>query len=327
MARQKGSPGSLAAELLQRSREAALAAVRSFNDPQAHFKSETFIVLMIIAWTYLLHAHYRKKRVDFRYFRVVKGRRRFDRTARGSYKLWELERCLNDTQSPVDKDAANNLRFLIGLRHEIEHQMTRRLDSFLSARYHACAINYNDHVKRLFGSRHGLDQHLGFSIQFVQLSPQQLTRVSSDPQIPDRLQAYISDFDGTLTQSELESERFALRLLFSRKMVNRPGQADAVVEFVAPDSEIAKALDKQFWVKKEVERQKYRPKDVVAKVREAGFSRFRIQPDHLELWKAEDAKNPAKNFGVEVAGTWYWYESWVARCVEICGKSGSRYRA
>jgi hypothetical protein len=49
MARQKGSPGSLAAELLQRSKEAALAAVRSFNDPQAHFKSETYIVLMVIA--------------------------------------------------------------------------------------------------------------------------------------------------------------------------------------------------------------------------------------------------------------------------------------
>jgi len=38
-------------------------------------------------------------------------------------------------------DAANNLRFLIGLRHEIEHQMTMSLDNFLSARYQACALD------------------------------------------------------------------------------------------------------------------------------------------------------------------------------------------
>jgi hypothetical protein len=282
---------------------------------------------MVIAWTYLLHAHYRRQRVEYRYYSTVGGRRKFDRTARGSFKYWELERCLNEARTPIDKDAANNLRFLIGLRHEIEHQMTRRLDSFLSARYHACAINYNEYVKRLFGVKHGLDRYLGFSIQFLQLTPQQLTRTSADPQIPERLQAFISSFDSGLSQSELESERFAVRLLFSKKLANRPGQADAIVEFVAPDSEIAKALDKQYWVKKEVERKKYRPKDVVAKVQEAGFRRFRIQPDHLEMWKAEDAKNPAKGYGVDVAGAWYWYESWVSRCIELCGKAGSKFRA
>lgn len=327
MPRQKGSPGSLASELVQRSKEAALAAVRLFNDPQAHFKSETYIVLMVIAWTYLLHACYRKMRVDYRHFIVVNGRRKYERTKRKSFKYWELERCLDEQQSPVDKDAANNLKFLIGLRHEIEHQMTRRLDSYLSARYHACAVNYNEHVKRLFGSHHGLDQHLGFSIQFAQVSPHQITLTESVPQIPARLQSYISEFDGSLSQAELESDKFAVRLLFSRKLANRPGQADAVIEFVAPDSEIAKAIDKQFWVKKEVERKKYRPKDVVARVQDAGFRRFRIQPDHREMWKSEDAKNPGKGFGVEVAGSWFWYDSWVSRCIELCEKAGGKYRA
>jgi hypothetical protein len=326
MPRQKGSPGSLSTELLQRSKEAALAAVRSFNDPQAHFKSETYIVLMVIAWTYLLHAYYRKQRIDYRYYRTVNGRKKYDRTTRGSFKFWELERCLNDSGSPIDRDAANNLRFLIGLRHEIEHQMTRRLDAFLSARYHACAVNYNEYIKRLFGLKHGLDRHLGFSIQFLQLTPQQLTRPSTELQIPERIQAYVSSFDSSLSQSELESDKFAVRLLFSRKLVNRPGQADGVVEFVAPDSEIAKVLDKQYWVKKEVERRKYRPKDVVLKVQEAGFRGFRIQPDHLEMWKSEDAKNPAKGYGVDVAGTWYWYERWVNRCIELCGNAGGRFR-
>lgn len=60
MPRRKGSPGSLTAELVAKAKEAAVAAVRVYNDPATRFKSETFIVLMAIAWTYLLHAHYRQ---------------------------------------------------------------------------------------------------------------------------------------------------------------------------------------------------------------------------------------------------------------------------
>ena len=50
---------SIRRELLQKSKEAALAAVGIFNNPNIQFKAETYIVLMIIAWTYLLHAYFR----------------------------------------------------------------------------------------------------------------------------------------------------------------------------------------------------------------------------------------------------------------------------
>jgi hypothetical protein len=52
-----------------KSREAALTAIRVFNDPQVSFKSETFIVLMVMAWTYLLHAYYRDAKVEYRYYK------------------------------------------------------------------------------------------------------------------------------------------------------------------------------------------------------------------------------------------------------------------
>jgi len=42
--------------------------------------------------------------------------------------------------------------------------------------------------------------------------------------------------------------------------------------------------------------------DVAAAVRLAGFGRFCAQPGHLGLWKAEDAKSPARGFGVDVRG-------------------------
>ena len=45
---------SIKTELLTKSREAMLSAVGIYNNPNIKFKSETFIVLAIIAWTYLM---------------------------------------------------------------------------------------------------------------------------------------------------------------------------------------------------------------------------------------------------------------------------------
>ena len=318
--------GSLAAELLAKSRESALCAIRVFNDPHVSFKSETFIVLMIIAWTYLLHAHYRKIGLEYRYFSQEGKRRKFDRTKKGAFKYWELERCLNEKSSPIDKDTANNLRFLVGLRHEIEHQMTRSLDNYLSGRYQACALNYNEYVKKLFGKKQALDSHLTYSIQFIELSAEQLAGPAPQASIPERLKAYVTEFDAALDHDEYNSPRFAFRLLFKRKLVNKPGQADSVVEFIDPNSDLAKSIDKQYWVKKEVERTKYLPSHVAAEVRKAGFSKFRVQPEHIEMWKTEDAKNPAKGYGVQVEGAWYWYDNWIKRCIELCKQAGDKYK-
>lgn len=55
---------SVREDLLKKSREAALAAVQIFNNPNVTFKSETYVVLMIIAWTYLLHAYFRGKQLS-----------------------------------------------------------------------------------------------------------------------------------------------------------------------------------------------------------------------------------------------------------------------
>ena len=59
--------GSFKIQLIKKSRESALSAVQIFNNPNILFKSETYIVLMIIAWTYLLHAYFKDKKIDYRY--------------------------------------------------------------------------------------------------------------------------------------------------------------------------------------------------------------------------------------------------------------------
>ena len=317
---------SVSEELLGKSEEAALTAIKIFNDPLIRFKSESFIVLMNIAWTYLLHAYYRKKGVDYRYYRMAGSRKRYDKTARGADKYWELERCLNDDQSPIDVDTANNLKFLIGLRHEIEHQMTMNLDVYLSGRYQACAVNYNKYLEELTDKKHSLTGNLSFTLQFTQISEEQISGPKPEIEIPERLRAYVAEFDAKLSHDEYNSPQYSYRLVFKRKLVNRPGQADRVVEFIDPKSDLAKSIDKEYWVQKPVEKTKYLPSEITNIMKSEGFSKMRPTPEHAALWKREDAKNPSKGYGTDVSGTWYWYESWLDFVREECRKKPKKYK-
>ncbi|MDE0423383.1 MAG: DUF3644 domain-containing protein [Candidatus Poribacteria bacterium] len=323
----KRTIGSVKSELLAKAREAALCAIQIFNSPQIFFKSETFIVLMVIAWTYMLHAYYRSKGIEYRYYKQRGKRKSFERTKHKSYRYWELETCLRRDECPIDINTTNNLLFLIGLRHEIEHQMTRSLDNYLSGHYQACALNFNHYMKELFGDRYGIDDHLAFSIQFMKHSEEQILGSKPEPNIPEHLQTYITEFNASLTEDQRNSENYVIRLVFRPKLVNRPGQADKVIDFVKPDSAAPFEDNGTLYVTtKEIERPKLLPSAVAAKVQEAGFKKFRTQPEHVRMWKAEDAKNPSKGYGVEVQGQWYWYESWVKRCLELCKAAGDLYR-
>ncbi len=316
--------GSMKRELLEKSREAALAAVQIFNNPQIKFKSELFTVTICIAWTYLMHAYYRSKGLEYRYFRSEGKRRRFDRTKSGAYKHWELERCVNEKLCPLDVDTRNNLRFLIGLRHEIEHQMTTRIDDSLTAKFQACCLNYNEYLKRLFGVKYAIDKHLAVSIQFAHINAEQVDALESMDNLPAHIKTFIGGFETNLSEPEFNSPKYAYRVLFVQKTANRKGQADKVVDFHKADSVVgAKVNDIYF---KETERQKYLPSQIVMIMKQEGHAWF-SQHCHTKLWQEMDAKDPSKGFGAIVAGGhWYWYESWIAVVRDYC-KNGCAHNS
>lgn len=324
--KRKRNIGSVKTELVKKSREAALAAVQIFNNPNISFKSEAYIVLMNIAWTYLLHAYYRKNAVEYRYFKQRGQRRVFDKTTKGAHKYWELERCLTTDVSPIDKDTTNNLRFLIGLRHEIEHQMTSRIDDLLSARFQACCLNYNEYLKKFFGVHLGIENHLSFSLQFSNIEHEQKNLLSEQKGLPQNIRRYIEDFDNELSTEEFASQRYAYRILFVPKTANRKGQADRVIEFVKSDSPLAVGLNKEYAVIKETEKEKFLPKQIVDLMNREGYSKFNMH-HHTILWKTKDAKNPGKGFGTIVAGKdWHYYQKWVDLVRQHCKENRALYK-
>jgi hypothetical protein len=312
-------------ELLKKSREAALAAVQIFNNPNVTFKSETYIVLMNIAWTYLLHAHYRAEKVDYRYFTQGSKRKQYDRTSNRAFKHWELERCLNEKQCPLDRVVVQNLKFLIGLRHEIEHQMTTRIDDLLSARFQACCINYHDAAASLFGEEYGIAKHLAVSLQFSSLSQEQVDMLEQQEGLPGHIKKYIEGFDGELAPDEFASTKFAYRVIFVPKTTNHPNQADQVITFVKADSEIAKTANAAYAMIRDTERPKWLPSQIVAKVKAEGFTRFGMS-HHTDLWKACDAKNNSKACGVQIAKTWYWYDVWFKKVLDYCDRNAKNFK-
>jgi hypothetical protein len=316
---------SVKEELIRKSREAALAAVQVFNNPNITFKSEIFIVMMVIAWTYLLHAYFRGKGIEYRYCRQAGTKRKFDRTSKGAYKHWELERCLNDPDCPLEKEVKLNLTFLIGLRHEIEHQMTTKLDDLLSARFQACCLNYNEAIRKFFGDKYGIDQHLAFSLQFSSLGDEQIEQLSARKDLPKNIATFIEGFDGNLTIEEYNDTKYSYRVIFVPKLVNHKGQADKVIEFVKPDSEQAKELNITYATFKETEREKFKPGTIVEMMKLGGYPKFRMQY-HTELWKQLDAKTPGKGYGVMVEGQWFWYKRWVDVVGQHCRENAERYR-
>jgi hypothetical protein len=177
-------------------------------------------------------------------------------------------------------------------------------------------------MKKLFGQRYGIDQHLGYSLQFQSISREQLA-TPTEADLPANVRSYIARFDSDLTAEELNSERFAFRMLFIPKLVGKPGQADEIIEFVKPDSEIAQSVNRDYVTFKEVERPKFLPGQIVRMMREEGYPWFSMH-SHTELWQSLDGKNPGKGWGVDVAGSWYWYSSWVELVREHCKETAPR---
>lgn len=308
---------SIKDELIKKSREAMLTAVQIYNTPQIMFKAESYITLAIISWTYLLHAYYRKEKIEYKYFRQKGKKKFFDKTKHGAYKYWELERCLNEKSCPLDNETKNNLRFLIGIRHEIEHQMTNKIDEYLSAKLQACAINYNFYIIKLFGTKYNIGDELALVIQFSPLSTEQKDILQNNSHIATNVRNFITEFENNLTEETLCSPKYAYRVLFTPINVNRKGQADSVIEFIPSNSPFAEGIKAKYAVIKETEKKKYLPKEIVSKMQELGYKRFTIHK-HTELWKDKDAKNTKYHYGVNVVKTWYWYDNWLKEVEKHC---------
>lgn len=309
-------------ELLIKAREAMIAAVHTFNSAGLSFRAELFIVTAIIAWTYFLHAWFKREGIDYRYANEEHGQNAALTTRSGAEKYWELSKCLKHDKCPVDRGIINNLTFLLELRHEIEHRSTNRIDDSVPAKLQACCINFNDAIRKLFGPQYGLERRLPIALQFVSFSPDQQAILKKSAGLSRNVETMMGAFENNLTEEQKNDPRYAFRVFMIHKTANRAPGADLAVELIRPGSDVA---EKFTMALKEVEKKKFLPTDIVKAMQSEGFIQFTMNC-HTKLWKHLKAKEPAKGYGaVAVGKQWCWYATWMERVREECEGNRGKY--
>jgi hypothetical protein len=230
-----GDAGDLEEEyrLLARSRESALAAVRIHNDPLAGFRTETFIVLMVIAWNTLFQAMLERRNEDY-----------YERDDDGRQVLVEGRPKVVDTGElaaralPGDPYRAlrANLDFFLGLRNRIAHRYIPALDNEIIGEAQAMLLTFERTLTDEFGPEAALGDRLVVPLQlsgFRNPAGVDSLRVAQ-AQLPTDVSAYLADHRRSVPDDVLNSPDYCLQIFFKPVTANRERSADAVVRFLPP---------------------------------------------------------------------------------------------
>lgn len=217
-------------DALQKARESAILAVEVYNKPAISFKSGAYITLMVVAWTALFHAIFfrRKQRPYYR-----KPNRRYIRVD-GDYKHWELGECLqkyygDDTMNPVRK----NLEFFIPLRNKIEHRSLPELDPSIFGECQAMLLNFDELLKKEFGTRYCIHQCLSFALQLYP-SSENLTEAVRRNRDAKAAAEFVEKYRSCITADVLQSGQYSFKA-FLIQVANHQSKDALAIQFIQYD--------------------------------------------------------------------------------------------
>lgn len=303
--------GSKAYTYSLRAQEAMLAAVEVFNSPLITFKSELCITMITTAWTYLLQAYCLTNKIEFRK-PLRRGRRiQYERTAEGEYKTLSLLELVDKCPNLLSSAEKNNLRFLVGFRNRVQHSANSSIDGIVAPKIQANVLNFKRRVLDITGGQIDIERFLPLALQFSEMSFEQIESLLTSEHVSQPLRTFIIDFERGLSEEERSDTAYEARVKFELENKNR-GQGLYTLTTVPIGAELP--YNATVVANKEVEKKKYRPSDVVKMMNDEGYTGFTMHK-HTELWQARNAKRPGPGYGVEVVGTWYWYDKWVNEVV------------
>lgn len=287
--------GDLAEEyrLLAKAREAVLGAVRVYNDPTAGFRTETFIVLMVIGWNALLQAILERDKTDY-YARdddgkqvIIDGRAKVKET-------WDLAGLAMGGDSVEKKAVRANLDFFLRLRNQIAHRYLPALDLQVVSEAQAMLLNFEVLVVEHFGEEAALGESLCVPLHLSGFRNADGLRSlkKAQSQLPTDVQDFLARHRMEVDEDVLRSPEYALQIFFVPVTANRERSADAVVQFIRPGAvpaEVEEALQQLAVVTKPkrvavASDDLLRPTEVVNLVSERLPFRF-TSDTHQRAWK------------------------------------------
>ena len=282
-------------DCIEKCREAASAAVEIYNRPGPRFRTAHYIVLIVIAWTALLHALYYRKGINPWYKKAGKNSKG-DRYVRvdGDPKHWELSECLKQYYGGNHPPERKNLEFLIGLRNKIEHRNLPEVDAGLYGECQAALLNLEELLTSEFGSRYALAEQLAVSLQFTQVIPSEKKKAARllASGNAKSVKEYVEKFRGDLPSSTLNSTKYSFNVFLVPKVANKIELADVAVEFVKVDAANPAELERLEKLNVLIKEKHipianlnlYKPKQVVAKVEPMLPYKF-TGSAHIRAWQ------------------------------------------
>jgi hypothetical protein len=222
--------------LIEKAHNSALLAVEIYNKPLISYRTEGFIVMMMIAWTGLFHAIFQKQGVSIKYKNGTEE------------DYLDLGKCIRKYEGQLKKEIEANLTLLIKIRDRIVHRENTKLDDRLFGHCQSCLLNFEELLVSNFGERYQLPNSLAFSLQFSKkYQPQQLDankkyRNRHDYKILDFIEEYEKDLFGT--EPEIyKSLSYCFRIYMIPKIV-KENKAEAAIEYIRYDSLEPDAIEK-----------------------------------------------------------------------------------
>jgi hypothetical protein len=285
----RGQPFAIRS-LLDKAKESALLAVEIYNKPTAVFRSGTYIVLMVIAWSALLQAIFHKKKINC-YERKPNGRYVKDN---GEKKVLSISKLTSAYFKDADDPIRKNIEFFIPLRDRIEHKSYPEIDKEIFAECQALLMNFEDVLEREFPKETPLRQNLVFALQFSTIANKQQNEVARRRGQQDFAQvlAFIRKYREDLPDNIWAGQKFSFRVFLIQKVSNNKHSDDVAVEFLRYDpskpEDIARLEKLHVLIKdKPVPSQeiyKFKPGNVSLKVADAIGKPFTIAM-HTKAWR------------------------------------------
>ncbi len=220
--------------ILEGSINAALLAVEVYNKPRTTFRSQAYIVLMIIAWTRLFHAYFNKTIGDKYYYKEKNGRYRI---IDGERKAWGLRDCIKE-YGDLSEPVKENLNFFIGLRNKIEHRNVteKEVDILIFGECQSLLYNYENLLIEIFGEEYALNENLAFSLQFSSMRTDEQKQankkvLSAEAQ---KIKSYIDNYRTALVDDVYNTQEFSIKLIQIPKVSNT-NRYDLAIEFIRED--------------------------------------------------------------------------------------------
>jgi hypothetical protein len=309
--------------LVVKARESAILAIDIYNRPATSFRSQGFTVMMIIAWTSLLHAIFENEKIDYYYYKDGNAV-----VIDGDKKAWELSRCVNE-YAQLSQAIKCNIELFILMRNKIEHRFAPVFDLDICGECQALLLNFEELITQKFGSYYSLNNTLTIPLQVIATRADWQSEALKQLQSThyQELKGFIDSYRALLSDDVYSDMRYSFRVYLIPKTGNHRSSSDIAMEFIKYDPTQPEQFDElekgiTFIKEKRVQvanQGRFKPSQVSTQVAQKLGKPFTIS-QHAKAWryfnvrkqgKQADGCNPLYCQYDEPHGDYVYTQDWI----------------